>query len=188
MGTSNFHYRNTKVCYSVLTEIEEPQDAEWMQIELIDNISEKMNEVFGNFFEGGSDPHESRSYPSVVIGSSVVIRRTKTSFGSVEITAILRCGYYQGACLDWNIAFTGWSETWDDLPELEDLASDIAYMNQCKTNSSILKKAEALLNWMEKTKDSMVDKLETIFSEHSVGLRRVATFSNGETIYEEVKK
>lgn len=98
MGTNNFHYVNTSMCFAVLMTDDEgnsPEQWEWddVQYEMI----ELFKETFSHVHRGGTDNHELRSFPSrcVVQGMCPVTGNW--------ITAVLRSGYYDGACWDWDI-------------------------------------------------------------------------------------
>lgn len=94
MGTGNFYYVNTKMCYAVLmgddVEQWEYDDAQYEMIELFEQRFGK-----GGTFRGGKDRDELRSFPS-----RCVVQASCPDTGN-WITAVLRSGYYEGACWDW---------------------------------------------------------------------------------------
>jgi hypothetical protein len=193
MGTSNFHNVNAKCIYPVLIDYEsfvidddgnETEEKETVQSDendqefLIDFLYEKFNELNLNFQEGsGSDLNELRSYPSKIVGS---ITKEKTIGGlsvSVCLTSVIRFAYYEGANLDYEIFEEIEGE---DLVNIED---QYDFYSEYKGISK--KHAQIALNWLETTKNELVDLFENVYREVSgVKLRKVATFSNGETIYE----
>jgi hypothetical protein len=182
MGTSNFHNVNAKCIYPVLMDYEDEgetrQSDEFDQECLIDNLNKKFNALNLNFQEGSvSDLDQLRSYPSKIIGC---ITKEKTIGGievSVCLTSVLRYAYYEGANLDYDIAESVHGE---DLVDIED---QFDFYSEYKGISK--KHAEIALNWLETTKNELIDLFENIYAEISdVKLRKVATFSNGETIYE----
>lgn len=128
MATNNFHYVNTKLCYAVLMEYD---DAQYEMIELFAETFGK-----GNIHRGGKDHHELWSFPS-----RCVVQARCVDTGN-WITAVLRAGYYEGACWDWVL-------------EDED----------------------------EAVSQATIDAVEGLFARVSTSLRRVGSFSNGETVY-----
>ena len=74
-----------------------------------------------------------------------------------EVRVIVRSGYYEGINFDYEVD------------------RDVEYEDVTET-----KKMEAKLN-------TMIRRVEKVLKENGDELRRVATFSNGETIYEAVK-
>jgi hypothetical protein len=92
-------------------------------------------------------------------------------------------GYYEGACLDYAIQYYVAGNEVDEVDE-----DDLSYYGSCNNGLAkiIAPKANA---WLEKTKDEITNDLEEVFSKScGIELRPIATFSNGETIYEPVNK
>lgn len=193
MGTSNFHNVNAKCIYPVLMDYEKNiVDEDWNETEeletvscdemdlefLIDNLNEHFNDLNLDFQkDSGSDLNELRSYPSKIVGS---ITKEKTIGGlsvSVCLTSVIRFAYYEGANLDYEIFEEIEGE---DLVDIEDQYN---FYSEYKGISK--KHAQTALNWLETTRNELIDLFENIYQEISgVKLRKVATFSNGETIYE----
>lgn len=162
-------------------------------------ISELAQEKKGNFKyqkESGSD--NDRNYCASYLFSLNAFK----SFGDIEveckITAKLVGAYYEGASLDWDFEIYNGGE-WSAVENgyytvtekniVEDLF-DVGYNQHSYSNmSSGLRTihAKTATKWAEKTKTEMVDLIESIFEQVSNPLQVVATFSNGETIYESVK-
>lgn len=115
---------------------------------------------------GGYDADELRSYPSSVVGNLIV--------GDVRISVIIRSGYYTGCNLDWAIQYGDY----DDY-------NDYCDMINCDDTLTDTEKARFKLTTKNVT-HLLIDKVEKVFTNFSQPLRRVATFSNGETIYEKV--
>ena len=206
MGTSNFHYKNASRVYAVLMNYEdeilddngEPTGEtetrypdEYEVDELKDFIKNEIEDLEnGQYFNWVKDTGELRSYPSSYLGS---IRSCK-SYGDIDIDvyihAFLRSGYYEGACLDWTLQvdINGNGEYIDD-EDISDAANDIrkyASSDMSKGLRTIMAyKAE---KWIRSEADRLSGIMENIFSRNSdVEMRKVATFSNGETIYEKIE-
>jgi len=197
MGASNFHSVNARNIYAVLMSYEQPVindvgketgDLEWyspdhydwqeFKNEIRNSMKKKAEEKGFDYFANGSvdDPHELRSYPSVVLFS---IEKCKT-YADIDITvsvhAVMRSGYHDGACLDW------WVH--NDEPDVTLEESMQFGSNMPAGMIKILSKhANA---WYNKTKEEVIDLVEEHFKEHSQGFKVVAQFSNGETMYEKI--
>ena len=195
MGTSNFYYTNASKVFAVCMNREVPvlddegnetgettteAPERWEIQDTIDNIREQMKgDKYTYYKDEGWDSSAPRSYPCMNIGRWCVSKE----YAGVEIYLTLRASlnsaYYEGACLDWefDIQVNG-----SEVDEVD--AEDISYYGT--VNSGLAKRIAGYANnWVSKTKEQMVNNLEKIFEEMSeIKLKRVATFSNGETIYE----
>ncbi len=176
MGTSNFHYRSTTKCYAVLMNAE---DFQYEYECLRDNLKDEFKNKFGQSvswhwrsprtYMNPPDVDYLRSYPA----QSIVSVRTSLqlddenkyedeTYADFEFVCIVRSGYYEGACLDYDVKLTvDGFETDVDLIKNEQWRKEI----ECEI-------------------ETVGMKIESIFERFSTPLRRVATFSNGETIYE----
>jgi hypothetical protein len=149
MATSNFHNVNASNIFAV-----QLQD-EFDYQDLIDNVKYSLKET--GFFNvlTKSDPNELRSFPSKSIGSlDNYVEDTEGNGIYVNVTAVVRSGYYEGVNLDWHCSFEEYGET-----------------------------IEHLLPAAEAEKNRLVEMVEYVFSELSTPLGVTAQFSNGETIY-----
>lgn len=180
MGASNFHYENASKCYAVLMNYEQPvldengnetDQTEWHTPDAweVDDFVQDLEMTIDHAFKGqvsnhvNQDPHELRSYPSRVI-TTIYDRKEVGMYSDlhIELTAVMRGGYHEGACLDHfaRIFINGEENDLEsiDCPEME-------------------RQAERMLN-------ALTTKLEAIYETFSMPLKKVAAFSNGETIYE----
>lgn len=180
MGASNFHYTNASKCYAVLMNYEQPvldrngnetDETEWHAPDTweVDDFIQDLEITIDHAFKGqvsrhvNSDIHELRSYPSRAI-TTVYDRKEVGMYSDlhIELTAVIRGGYYEGACLDHfaRIFINGYEQGLDDI--------------EC----DIMKgQAEKLLS-------ELTTKLEAIYETVSTPLKKVATFPNGEAIYQ----
>lgn len=201
MGTSNFHYKNASKVFAICMPFEDDETGEyvhpesWEYEEAISSIRESMARSEGNFqsSETGYDNQELRSYPSTVIGEFSNGIQCNGKEIDICLTAVAHSGYYEGACLDWNIQVTvdGCEFDMEDDSE-SDWLDIIASMESSDDDSnedtmelSIFKNYAP--KWIQETRDAMVTEIERIYAECSgVQLEVVGRFSNGETIYKQV--
>jgi hypothetical protein len=149
MATSNFHNVNASHIFAV-----DLQDT-YEYDDLIDNIKSGLKETGYFNLLTKTDPDELRSFPSTSIGS--LDNYVEDSEGNgiyVQITAVVRSGYYDGVNLDWHCSFEEYGET-----------------------------IEHLIPAAEAEKNRLVEMVEYVFGEFSQPLGVTAQFSNGETMY-----
>lgn len=126
------------------------------------------------------DPHELRSYPSHVLGG---FNENKIIAGvdvSINIYAVLRSGYYDGACLDW---FTEIYLGGNEISSIDEIQGEMAYYIENKGMAAI--QGQNAAKWAETALEALTAKVEAVFKkycEHELVV--MATFSNGETIYQ----
>ena len=149
MATSNFHNVNASHIFAVQLEDTYEYD------DLIDNVKYSLKETGYFNLLTKSDPNELRSYPSTSIGSlDTYVEDVEGNGIYIQITAVVRSGYYDGVNLDWH-------------PHFEEYGENI----------------EHLLPAAEKEKNRLVEMVEYVFGEYTTPLGVTAQFSNGETIY-----
>ena len=93
-------------------------------------------------------------------------------------------GYYEGANLDYDI------EVYNGFEYSDELENSLEYIFEDSDLSVGMQKIQAknALKWIEKVKVETSEKIENLFSEVCDNrLELVGTFSNGESIYKEVK-
>lgn len=105
----------------------------------------------------------------------------------VSITCLSRSGYYDGANMDWEIGnICIGNGSWDEVPDPLDIAHELQYMGK---GSGIAKiQSRNIEKWVERTVDELVKLIEDVYEQFTDPLIRVATFSNGETIYKRVNE
>ena len=207
MGTSNFHYKNASRVYAVLMsyedeildengeptgETETRYPEEYEVDELKDFIKNEIEDLEnGRYYNWVKDSNELRSFPSSYLGSL----RTYKPYGDIDIEvyihAFLRSGYYEGACLDWTLQvdINGDGEYIDE-DDIQYAANDIReYASTNMSNGLRTIMAYKAEKWIRSEADRLSGIMENIFSRNSdVELAKVATFSNGETIYRKIEK
>ena len=107
---------------------------------------------------------------------------TSKMFGDIEIEVRIIgqivSAYYEGASLDFVVEFNG--EENEELDFYWDF--DNSDMNR---GLQVLQNKNAV-KWAEKTKTELIELIEEVFTKVSEPLNVVASFSNGETIYQKV--
>jgi hypothetical protein len=129
--------------------------------------------------EDGSD--RDRNY----CASNLFSYRVSKWFGDLEvevqIVAQMVSGYYEGASLDYDVTvFDG-----DHFSDSEDAvlyAFDQSDMNE---GMKVIQQRHAEV-WVDRAKAQLIALTEQVFEQVSMPLKVVATFSNGETIYEKL--
>ena len=129
--------------------------------------------------ESGSD--NARNYSATDLFSF----NTSKMFGDIEIEvkiiAQIVSAYYEGASLDFAVEFNG-EEYTNDEPDFEWL---FEYQSEMNKGLQVLQNKNAI-KWAEKTKTELIELIEEVFTKVSEPLNVVASFSNGETIYQKV--
>jgi len=176
MGTCNFHNTNASKVFAVLMddqidEFDAQDEFEMLKANLLERLSQ-----LSEFTEGrGIDSEELRSFPSTLLGS---FERSKTIGGleiSVNLIAVMRSGYYQGANLDYTVELLAGGNSNDSF------RSEYEYYS--KYPNFALKHAAIAQKWAEDTLATMRRELELVYTEVSQPLTVLARFSNGETLY-----
>ena len=126
--------------------------------------------------ESGSD--NDRNY----CATNLFSYSTSKMFGDIEIEVRIIgqivSAYYEGASLDFVVEFNG--EENEELDFYWDF--DNSDMNR---GLQVLQNKNAI-KWAEKTKTELIELIEEVFTKVSEPLNVVASFSNGETIYQKV--
>lgn len=197
MGASNFHYVNASRCFSICESYETPvldddgnetdetetfyPDSDDFACE-IDYIKSMLKESGESFYDGGKRSHEElRSYPTTFIGT---IYRRKT-FGDVEAEVEIHCfarsGYYDGACLDYEVQRN------IDGYEVDDVEEHFKTANSSMNEGMLTIQAANAEKWASKAETELVEVAEAIFAKCSTQYTKVATASNGEAFYHKIR-
>jgi len=156
MSTCNFSNNNASRIYAV-EDIEGAED--WQAEDLKDNLYCELSKD-----KYSIDPRKCyddlRSYPQTEV---ITLYRQKCWQAGYEATvyctAIIRAGYYAGCNLDFEFE--------------EDTSYNLSDLEEKRVNAFI-----------EKAKIELAKKMEKVFKKYSTPLVKVATFSNGEAIYQ----
>jgi hypothetical protein len=182
MGTSNFYYRNARALYPLFIGMDEDEAEMFDYDDQVQNIAEHIDELF-NLDAVENRVHEmDRNFPSRSLGH----KRVSKMFGDVEvdvkITVIIRAGYYEGACLDYEIEY-GDSDYYDYIDDIRDWHKyGISDMNagMCAIQERNARK------WLSDQADKMTDEIEAVFAKITTPYRCISRASNGETFYEKM--
>lgn len=172
MSTANFHNVNASCVFSY--ELEDEFDYD----DLIANLETELAGIACDYHFDGSDPYQLRSYPSRAIGG---IGRSRYYDGieiAVELTVIVRAGYYSSCNLDW---YSGYSIAGDETEERD--FTELFKEAGCSPKMAAYL-AQLAEKWAAGTATEMIAAIETIFRKYSQPLNVVGRFSNGETFYE----
>jgi hypothetical protein len=192
MATSNFYKKSADYYYAITDEADEKWE---LKIDML-----KTDLVNAGYNLEDEDKWEDRY-------SRIIAKKTiwdKTGFIGFEITAIVRAGYYTGANFDFDYKIINYNGSELDERHLEtEIRETIEYeynYGDCfdwrvdykkikeDFGCGIKKLTNTTYKWLDKTKDKEIKNILDIFRQNSDAvLYKVATFSNGETIYAEVK-
>jgi hypothetical protein len=181
MGTSNFARGNTSRVFAVLMGDVESYDVDDFKDYIREVAKESAPKDIQYSKEDGSD--RDRNY----CASNLFSYRASKWFGDLEvevqIVAQMVSGYYEGASLDYDVTvFDGY--------EFSDGDNSVEYLfgNNCSCmNQGLLKiQQRNAEQWVDRAKDQLIALTERVFEQVSMPLKVVATFSNGETIYEKL--
>ena len=200
MGAANFYRRNASKVYAICMGYEDSvfdddgnetdekeyrQPETWEVQDTLENIRERLTEVetFDTETLDGWDNDAPRSYPVMKLASWSKRRVFAGVDLEVEIIATANSGYHEGACLDYMV------KTYVAGPEFNTVdLEDLAYYGD-KVNKGLSKALAPHANaWLESTVKEVSSEMEKLFDKIcGITLCHVATFSNGEAIYEAVK-
>lgn len=192
MGTSNFYYKNTSkvfvVCENYENEDGEIVAPESFEIDMeFENIIKQLKENKGEFnfykYDKLQSEHELRSFPSTYLGTLYKSKKFGDIDCEIEINIFVRSGYYEAACLDWEIKITIHCETFT-FDEVNDISVYFPDYNSNMNKGMLTIQGKNCVKWLKKTKEKLVDSVEKIFENCSSTYNLVGRFSNGETIYE----
>lgn len=107
-------------------------------------------------------------------------------FGDVEVAVEVHCfarsGYYQGACLDYEVRVN----VEDCAVDIEDIKQRFFDCNSQMNEGMLTIQAKNAEKWASKAEAELANIVEAVFAKCSTQYTKVATFSNGETIYQKV--
>ena len=200
MGTSNFYYKNASKVFAIgfnyehpildddlnetgETEVVECEQFEWD--EQIDAVKEEIKNNKSDFYYSESEKVsklDNRSFPASFIASLSASKQFGDNFVEIQLNCFSRSGYYEGACLDYETEIFMDNFETDDV---EDVLFGFQYSNYFGINVGMGKiQARNAQKWAKKTHAKMVEIIEKSFQNTSASFQKIATFSNGETIYQ----
>ena len=184
MATANFYNKNASYIYAIVPE-DEYDDFIYQDVET--NVSEAIGEYVKNSkaYLGYSNKYYRNA--SII----EVISLTEEVAGipiSVDIEILMRPGYYEGANLDYEISYRTESVEFDDLSEAFQAYYDVATWDFDMNKGLAKIQAKNAANRLENMSEELIENVEKILKANCTHvLQVVARFSNGETLYSEVK-
>jgi len=181
----NFHYEEVSKCDSCDSENlnKEYKSVEDFEVEdFKDNIKDSLQNSKYDFRpDVGNNSHNLRSFEGTILGSVIEDKTILNVSIEVQITCILRSGYYEGANLDWEITHYIDGYEHDVLDFAIDEWEHNALQEYNQGLVSIQRKNAK--SYIENTTNELVEFVESIYKQYSTELGVVARFSNGETMY-----
>jgi hypothetical protein len=180
MGASNFYFKNARALYPLFTDIPEDEQDMFDYSEEGQNIAEWIDELVGlDSVEFESLGHD-RSYPERSLG----YKQLSYTFGDftlyVEIQPVMRAGYYEGACLDYNIKYS--DDFGYEFEDIESISVDSYYSDMNEGLCAIARgKAQRMASVLT---DKLTDSMEEAFAKIATPHKLIGRASNGETFYE----
>jgi hypothetical protein len=188
MGTGNFYFRNASRVFAVGMDNTDEHDFLEMKGNITSNLEEKCKPSPFDFHKYNSkrSQFENRNFCETYLGTIY----TEKMFGdiSININCFTRAGYYEGACLDWELEIN--VDGSGDIDNTNDVVEQFVYCDSNKMNIGMLRiQARNAEKWAEKTVKGITELVELVFSECSdIQLNVMGHFSNGEAVYKEYKK
>ena len=173
MGTSNFYSRSKIIFASEL-------ETEFDYQDLKDNVVSELYQS-KNYSHMQKDDYD-RNFGGAAIGTLSLSCPYKFDI-SIEIECYIRSAYYDGCNLDYEINYAACQCDYDNI---SDMVTDSHYYSGYDNNGMTKLQSKNLEKWLTKGTEQLINEVEKIFTQYSEPLNKVATFSNGETIYKKV--
>jgi hypothetical protein len=186
MSASNFHNSN---CSKVFVIDFGEDEFMWQELQrYLGNWMKELNSSFELDYDITS-VDELRSYPSSSIGYIEVEDQFIGDFNDdgptcididVKVNTFMRAGYYEAACLDWEVEVCLNSieyENYADLDKYDALDLEVPF-----------DKISDLESIVTKLVDKTTDRIEALFTQISEPYNCIGTASNGEAFYQKVKE
>ena len=177
MGASNFYFKNARALYPLFTDI---QDEHFDYSEEGQNIAEWIDELVGLDSVEFERIGHNDSYPERSLG----YKQLSYTFGDftlyVEIQPVMRAGYYEGDCLDYNIKYS--DDFGYEFEDIESISVDSYYSDMNAGLCAIARgKAQRMASVLT---DKLTDSMEEAFARIATPHKLIGRASNGETFYE----
>jgi len=133
-----------------------------------------------------SDDTGDRNYPGEYFGRIEDLPADDYDVFFVTAGLIIRSGYYANANLDYEIkVVNNYSGEYLDLDEIDE-ATIIDALEDANGRKPTKKQIAKLKRKIDAQALQLEDRIKEVYTEYTTPLLRVATFSNGEAIYEEI--
>lgn len=186
MATGNFYNVNAKHIYAILPQSEGDI---YVYDFIEEGIREALNELIQSLkanegIEIQNYERSYRNYPAKMIGSLGITKFICDIELYININILMRSGYYEGANLDYDYRFY---VNGCECDNIVDACEEFVY-RYTENRGMALIQARNAEKWFEKTFNEATDRIENILKEKCTHiLDTYAVFSNGETLYSEVK-
>ncbi len=175
MSASNFHNINASKIYACDSMTIDDY------VDLKTNLESEIDNLSKGYDVKRQCSDELRSYPAHVLG----VITDDFEYGEVELEIVLRSGYHEGVNIDFNILFEG--NVYESIEDILSEYQETYEYNETEEGGKCTKDMEEQLEKITKFFNEAVNTFEELAEKWSTPMREVATFSNGETIYEKIK-
>lgn len=180
MGTRNFAIENASN-YFVVEDFEEEIDFDMWK----EDIQFYLND-HGYESEDFIPQNDNRNFPSRVIASKTISKKIAENPIEVTIYAIVRSGYYAGACLDWSYQIETSSDRYlDEFPHKDWIVGEYLDIYEFSKGFGIIQ-SKNVLNFIDKALEDFKKDIETHFKNLTTQYNCIGVASNGEAFYEKV--
>jgi hypothetical protein len=182
MGASNFYYKNAKRLYPLFTDLSD-DESEWFDYsEECQNLAEHIDEIVSLDRVDNEDYGNDRNYEAKRLGHKSISREFGDVSIEVSIIVLIRIGYYEGACLDYEIeVFENGSEQ-----DLDGIGNWYGYGTSRMSAGLCAIQEQNATKWAQKQVDVLSNELEEAFSKITQPYELIGRASNGETFYKKV--
>jgi hypothetical protein len=184
MGTQNFYVKNASRVFVVFEANDENDftgeyydDYYFIKDQLKNDIIEYLKEIgldVSTKFLDKSNQMYSRSYQQERLFEVDKWFKFESNDISINLTMIVRSGYYTAANLDWEVVVTINNSVFEDTTDFS--VDDIEDCVECSD-------VESLCRLINRQVGLLIDKTEIVFSKVSSVYNHIGTFSNGEGVY-----
>ena len=184
MATANFYNKNASYIYAIIPKNEHDY---FIYDDVEDNISNDLKDYTENSkaYLGYSNKYYRDASLIEVVSITDEVAGIPLS---VDIEVLMRSGYYEGANLDYEISYRAESVEFDDLSEAYQAYFDVATYDFDMNKGLAKIQARNAVNRLEAMSEELIENVEKILKANCTHvLQVVARFSNGETLYSEVK-
>ena len=184
MATGNFYNKNASYIYAIIPKNEHDY---FIYDDVEDNISNDLEAYTKNskaYLGYANKYYRDASLIEVVSITDEVAGVPLT----VSIEVLMRSGYYEGANLDYEINYNVESVEFDDLSEAFQAYFDVATYDFDMNKGLAKIQAKNAANRLKAMSEELIENVEKILKANCTHVLQVsAQFSNGETLYSEVK-
>lgn len=192
MGTNNFAVRNASRYFVIEGWYEDEETGEEVHYEQwdwdaeIDYIQEALKEK--GYGTNGDYTNDNRNFPAQYLAHKYNSKNFMGIEMYVEVTSVIRSGYYQGANLDYEINVSMEGHGGHDLDEIteEYLFEMIEDYNDGENRGMMRINAIRANNWITREVEQLTEEIEKVFDHMTTPYVKTGGFSDGTAVYEKV--